>query len=558
MAPAIDVEKVRREGLAVDLEKLARGGYRSIPAEDRYRLKMHGICAQRHEGFFMLRLRIPGGRLLPDQMEAVADLAQSRTSGYVHLSTRENIELHSVRIEDVPEILARLARAGITTRSSCGHTFRNVIANPCAGTCPSEILDTRPWAEAVSRLVVEEADYYNHRLPKRLNVSLAGCLSCENHALVNDIGLSAVRNGEGEAGFSLHIGGSMGVLPRLGWLLEGFIPLEDALPALRAVAQLYIRHGDRSSPAKGRLKFLLEAWGIERFRAEFRGTLPAMRRPGERLPEAPSEFNPPGASTLDPLPEGVEAQRQKGYYRVPFWIPLGEIHHSHFRRLGDWAKAGCHGRVLLTKEQNLELQWVGGQRVRELLDLARGMGLAPSGVKSILDVQSCPGTSFCSLAITSSQGAAEGLIQYFKKESAWDDPGLRNLRVHISGCPNGCAQHQGADIGFSGGMVKVGEDQRFAYQLYLGGRLGGRAKLAALAKRAIADEMVVPVADALLFVYQRDREEGEPFALFLDRLSVPEAVKRLDALLVERGLSPATYNRVDASPMGGLEAVPGG
>ena len=270
MAPGIDIEKVKREGLMVDLEKFAREGYKTIPKDDHYRLKMHGVCAQRHEGFFMMRFRVFGGRMNPEQMERVADLASRYASGYVHLSTRQNLELHSVKIENVPEILRLLHEVGITTRSSCGHTFRNILASSCAGTCPHELVDTRPWVEALSKMVVAESDHYNHRLPKRLNVSLAGCTSCENPALVNDIGLSAVKNAQGEIGFSIHIGGSMGVTPKMGWLLEEFVPLADGLPALKTVAQLYILHGDRASSAKGRLKFLVEAWGLD----EVQGRIP--------------------------------------------------------------------------------------------------------------------------------------------------------------------------------------------------------------------------------------------------------------------------------------------
>ncbi len=560
---AIDIEKVKREGLSVDLEKFAREGYLSIPKDDHYRLKMHGICAQRHEGFFMMRFRITGGYLNPDQMEKIAEVTQLYSSGYVHLTTRQNIELHSVQIENVPTILKQLSAVGVTTRSSCGHTFRNIITSPCAGSCPYELIDTRPWVEALAKLVVNQSDYFNHKLPKRLNVSLASCNVCENNALVNDIGLSAVKNALGEIGFSLHVGGSMGLTPKLGWLLEEFLPQQDALPALKAVTHLYILHGERNSPAKGRLKFLLEAWGIDKFREEFRKALPAMREPDPNLPagfipEPLPEFNPKGGSTLDSIPEGVEIQRQKGFYRVPLFASLGEIHHSHFKRLGAWARTGCQGKVLITKEQNLEFQWVPGSRVNELWKMGESMGLLSFGVKSLLDIQSCPGTSFCSLAITSSQGAAGNLLRYLREKGVLGDPDLKPLRVHISGCPNSCTQHHGADIGYSGGMVKVGEDQRFAYQLFLGGQLGTHARIGTLAKRAIADDMVVPVTDALFTVFKRDKTAFESFQDFLGRLTVAEVVKSLDAVLIERGLSPTTYNRVSASPMDGLRMIPGG
>src|SRR5262249_5413151 len=150
--------------------------------------KMHGICSQRHEGFFMLRHRIGGGRLDPDQMETLCDLAAQYASGYVHLTTRQNVELHSITIEKVPEILDRLDRSGLTTPPACRHPSRNVIGPPCSGTCPAELVDIRPWVSAVSRMVIKSSDYYNPRLPKRLNVSFSGCPCGADHALVNDIG----------------------------------------------------------------------------------------------------------------------------------------------------------------------------------------------------------------------------------------------------------------------------------------------------------------------------------------------------------------------------------
>ncbi len=161
------------------------------------------------------------------------------------------------------------------------------------------------------------------------------------------------------------------------------------------MTQLYILHGDRSSPAKGRLKFLVEAWGLEKFRQEFRKMLSEMRKADKDLPKGfiPDpwpDFNPPGGLVLDSIPEGVELQRQKGYYRVPLFVSLGEIHHAHFRRLAQWARTGCQGRVLITKEQNLECQWVPGSRVSELWNMAEKMGLLSFGVKSILDIPILP------------------------------------------------------------------------------------------------------------------------------------------------------------------------
>ncbi len=546
MALGLNIAKIKRDGLAIDLDRLSKEGYTAVTPEDSYRLKMYGICVQRHDGFFMLRMRIPAGRMTPDQMVRVAELASGEASGYVHLTTRQNIELHSIRIEKGVEILRKLKEVGITTRSACGHTFRNVISNACAGTCPHELVDTRPWVDAVSQMVVEAADYYNHKLPKRLNVSFAGCTSCSSHALVNDIGLSAVKNAKGQVGFRVEVGGSMGVTPKLGYLLKEFVPLDEAMAAIKTVALLYIQHGDFESPAKGRLKFLIEEWGIERFRAAYDKSIRAVQNETPRkLPTSLiPEFHPANGVELPTLPPGVTAQRQKGFYRVAVFVPLGEIHHSYFTRYAQWARENNFGRVVITKEQNLEFQWVPGDKVQSLLTLAKSMGSMAGASTTILDVQACPGTSFCSLAVTSSQGAAQALSEYFDTAAVFANPFLRNLRVHVSGCPNSCAQHQGADLGFSGFTVKVGSDNRFAYQLYLGGAMEGIMRMGTLAKKGIADQMIVPVTDALFTVFLRDKEKGEVFHKFLERMTIPEVIKRVDELLVERGLSPTTYNPV--------------
>jgi sulfite reductase beta subunit-like hemoprotein len=566
--PSLDLEKIKAAGLQVDLEKYAREGYRSITnPEDLYRLKMHGICMQRHEGFFMFRMRVSGGRLNPAKMRCIAELAAECGSRMVHLTTRQNVELHNVRIEHAPTIIRRLNEVGIFPRSACGHTFRNVLGDACAGLCPGEILDVRPWVALVSNLIVAKKDAYNQRLPKRLNVSFHGCTPCASPSLVNDLGFDAVLGPAGEKGFRFSVGGSIGLTARLGTALRDFLPLADVVPALKAVTELYIAHTDRKNPAKTRLKFLLEAWGVEKFRTEFEKLLPSMRAPDPDLPQGflPVpwvEEKPAGGVEMAELPRGVLAQRQKGFYRVPLLVQLGEIHFSHFRELADWAGNYAQGRVLITKEQNLEVQWVPGNKVQELLALAANLGCPAGDAKSVVDVQACPGTSFCTLAVTSSQGAAHSLIDYFNQHKVLADEGLRDLRVHINGCANSCAQHQGADIGIFGGQMKVGDDTRYAWSMYLGGSLEPEVVIGALSKKTISDEMLVPVVDALFTVFRRDREKAEAFRPFLKRLTPAEVVKRLDQVLQDKGMSPNTYNRVVVEPWQvwpGLPApVPGG
>lgn len=553
---ALDIEKVRREGLAFDWERLLAQGGEALSLEDRYRLKMWGVCAQRHPGFFMIRHRIFGGRLSWDQLETLARCAGRFASGFLHLTSRQNIELHSVRLEDVPKLFEEERKVGITTRSSCGFTFRNVLGSVCAGVCPEEIVDTRPWVEHFSHLIVEHSDYYNHRLPKRLNVSFTGCAACDDPSLFNDIGFQATRR-EGKAGFALWVGGSLGSAPKPGVLLFDFLPLEQVVPAAAAVARFYLLHGDRQTPAKGRLKFLLEKTGEEAFRREIETLLQDFQpQEGEfgclkpplpaREPERDGKLK---GSPLRDLPPGVFPQRQFGFYRVRLGVVLGECHFEKALALAAWVRENAVREVVLTPDQNFEVQGVPGDRVADLLRKAKKWGFEVEEAGKLLDVQTCPGTAFCSLAITGAQGAGRSLRQYFLEKKHHQNPLLRELRVHLSGCPHSCARHQAAHIGFSGGMTRVGEEQRFAYQLYLGGKPGPREYRAGeRVKNAVADEMVVPVTDALFTVFFRDREHRESFEAFVERLGPKEVARRLDEVLVERGLSPVTYNRVGVEP----------
>lgn len=542
--PVLDFEKIKQEGLEVDFLKVTKEGYEALRPEDHYRVKTYGLCAQRHEGYFMIRIRIPGGVMRSEQLEKIASLAERYGHGWGHLTTRGNIELHSVKINDFLTLRQELAEVGITTRSSCGHTFRNILGCPRNGVCPKQDFDLYPWVIKIHQHVFERADFYNRRLPRRLNVSFSGCEDCSADAQINDVGLAAkkISSPAGERlGFALWVAGSLGTAPRMGYLLKEFMDFEEVLPSLEAITELYCLHGERRNAAKARLKFLVENWGIEKFRAEFEKLLLEIKAKQARLPE--ELRNPPlletasqedGASPA----EGVHSQRQAGFYRVEFWVPLGELTSGQMMHIAARSREFGDGRIYHTTRQNFELHFVRGENLSLLLRAMQDVGFGPVNSESILNVVACPGTSFCSLAVTSSQGAAKVLMKELDERGVAGDSDLRDLTINISGCPNSCAKHQVADIGFSGGMTDVGGIRRFGYQLYVGGKFNGSVRSGTAIKKGIPDDRVFPTTQSVLEVFKEQKLAGEKFPDFVDRFGAEALAKLVDERLAAKQPSP--------------------
>ncbi|MGH7273802.1 MAG: FAD-dependent oxidoreductase, partial [Nitrospiria bacterium] len=218
---SLDVERIKQEGLGLDFEKIREKGVMGLTEDDYYRLKTYGVCSQKHPGYFMLRIRIPGGRVTARQLMRLADLADIHGRSWGHLTTRQDLELHWVRVEEVPEIWKKLEAIGLSTRSACGHTMRNVMACPHSAICETSLIDVRPWAKAVSDYFLRRSDLINPTMPNRLNIFFAGCSECAPHAQINDIGFVAVKrqkdDGTPEIGFELWAGGSLGSHPMLGF-----------------------------------------------------------------------------------------------------------------------------------------------------------------------------------------------------------------------------------------------------------------------------------------------------------------------------------------------------
>lgn len=556
----LDLEKIKQEGLGVDFARIKEIGMRALGPEDHYRLKTYGLCTQKHPGYFMLRIRIPGGVLTSKQLAHLADLAETHGRGKAHLTVRQNVELHWVRVEEALEIFEKLETIGLTTRSACGHTMRNVMACPHGAIAPGGMIDMQPWAEHVTNYFLERSDLINPTMPNRLNIFFAGCEECAPHAAINDIGFVTVRrpiaDGDQELGFEVWAGGSLGAHPMLGLKLKEFIPLHEALPACQAIFALHTKYGNRNK-ARSRLKYLIEQWGRERFVAAFEKSLLEKRN----LPENREILLPkPNANGKKPLwikrvktairsvkpsilPSGAVWQKQRGYIRLAIGLTMGEVRAEQLTALARVARRYAEDRVHLTKDQDIELHWVPAHKSKRAIHALHRAGLSLRGEQSEMTVIACPGTEFCTLAVTNAQGAGRELLKRIHPTDQAKASLLKTLSIHLSGCPNSCAKHQVADIGLAGTMATLGESRRFSYQLYLGGRLEGGLRLGEMVRKGITEEMVVPTVEALLDIVLTHRLDGETFREVISRLGTKQVTVLLDTRLtafLPQGSKPIT------------------
>jgi sulfite reductase beta subunit-like hemoprotein len=505
-----NVEALKAAGdLNVDFDRLVREGYESLSGEDFYRLKTWGVCSQNTEGVHMMRVRIPGGVATAVQLERIAVLSEEHADGTLHLTTRTNIEFHGVPTTRLLAVMERLHEVGLTTRAACGHTIRNVLGCPAAGICAEEVLDTRPWVQEVHDAVVARAADHCTRLPRRLNISFGGCGDCARHAQVNDIGFVAVPGTGREPGFAIWIAGSLATNPRVSHLLCSYVPAAQAVNVVEAIIDIYAEHGFRDNRA--RLKYLVEDWGIERFRDAFADRFEELsgERPVFGEPAMPDD--PDTSPTAAVLP-----QRQPGRFRVRVAVPLGDLTPAQVRGLAALATEEGDGSVRFTPDQNAEIAWVGEERIARVLAELSSSGLAAFGAGDVSDVRACPGTTHCVLAVSDSQGIAKEISDAFRATPPTDEA-VRRMRVHVSGCPNSCAQHQASDIGLAGCRVKVGGEIREGYQLFVGGRLGRRVRMADRIGRLPADQ-VADAIRALVDLYLEQRQDDEELADVVERV----------------------------------------
>jgi sulfite reductase (ferredoxin) len=493
----------------------------------------------------MLRIKIPFGGVTPEQMEVLAEVADEYSDGILHITTRQDFQLHFVHIDDTPDLMRRLAAVGITTQEACGNSVRNITACPLSGVCHDESFDVTPYSKAMAYFLLGHGDTQD--FGRKFKIAFSGC---EQHAcaLVNmhDYGLLARTkeiDGEVKRGFAVFVGGGLGSIPHQAKLLESFVTEEEILPLVQATARVFARLGEKKNRNRARIKFLVEQIGIEEFRRlvfEEREQLVPDSRWTDYLQEIPGyhETPPRPAISLNgqARPEGFEAwyktniyqQRQAGYVVVHVNLPLGDLTSTQMFQLADIARKYAGDTVRTSVEQNMALRWVSEADLPEIYNALKAIGLADPGINTIVDITSCPGTDTCKLGIASSRGLAGELREQLTAKIDTLPEAVKELKIKVSGCFNSCGQHHVADIGFFGNSRRSGNYLVPHFQLVLGGKWKENAGSYGLAIGAVPSKRVPEVLEAVTNRFASERNDAENFQDWVARLGKKEVKAMLE------------------------------
>jgi sulfite reductase (ferredoxin) len=524
------VERLKRaknpwEGLD-EIRRFAREGFDSIPAEwiGTY-FRWWGVYTQgdgagvtggkNGEGRaiqrFMVRIRIPNGKVTSPQLRAIADLTRRYANGIADLTVRQNIQLHYVTIETLPEVLDGLWQVGLNTTGACGDVVRNITGCPVAGVDHDEIVDASPLVQEASQALAGNAEFYN--LPRKFKISIAGCRSWCSYPEINDVGLTAITRrvgGKPEVGFSLRVAGGLSTEPYLGARLNAFVRWNQVLPVIRGVAELF-RDSEvlREHRERARLKFLFlrHGWTAERFLAELEDRI------GFQLDPAVEE-NPPDDVYRDHV--GIHSQKQPGLSYVGAVVLRGRINADQMQSAADLAERYASGELRATNMQNLIVVNVPNANAEKLARGFDDIGLKVGGSAFHRGTVACSGTEFCKLAITETKSYSRWLVEELEERLPGFD---QHLKLHVTGCPNSCGQHWIADIGIEGKKIKIDGAMVDAYYFCVGGALGLHQGTARPVGYRCAATDVPDALERLFGRYLAEREPNENLRRFFARHS---------------------------------------
>src|SRR5580658_1394057 len=555
------VERLKRsnnpwEGLE-EIRRFAREGFASIPREwiGTY-FRWWGVYTQgdgagvtggkggegRAVECFMVRIRIPNGLLSSEQLRTIADLTRRYAHGIADITVRQNIQLHWVTIEALPDLLEALARVGLNTTSACGDVTRNVTGCPVAGVDADEICDASPLALEASRMLAGNAEFYN--LPRKFKISITGCRVWCPYPEINDVGLTATTRllrGTLETGFSLRVAGGLSTEPYLGARLNAFVRWHQVLPAVKGIAELF-RDSEvlREHRERARLKFLFlrHGWTADSFLKELE------RRIGFNFDPAVEESRPADVYR-DHV--GIHPQRQPGYCYVGAAVLRGRVTAEQMFAAAELAERFASGELRATNMQNLVIVNVPQAHTEPLAKELDAIGLKVGGSSFWRGTVACSGTEFCKPAITETKSFSRWLVEELEQRL----PGFeQHLKLHVTGCPNSCGQHWIADIGIEGKKIKVNGEMVDAYYFCLGGALGLNESIARPVGYRCAATDVPEAIERLLRQYLADGAPDENLRQFFARHSDTDLRNFLAGEFVEAVPRDLPEGRVPSSVEG--------
>ncbi|MBU6401650.1 MAG: NirA family protein [Verrucomicrobia bacterium] len=488
--------------------------------ENNFRFKWHGLfhLAPTADGF-MARLRIPGGQLKSYQLREVAHVAKELAGGFADITTRANLQVRVIKPKDAPEVLRRIQSVGLHTRGAGADNVRNLTASPTAGIDPAELIDVTPMVQQLAQFILNHREFYN--LPRKFNVAFDGGGAVSVLDDTNDLGFQAVQSDLASGSppphgvcFRVKLGGVTGHQTFAADAGLRVTP-EDVLKVAVAVMRVFIRHGDRTDRRKARLKYLLERWGLEKFLAEVEKEFghPLPRAPRAAEGPAAAQANASSATSRGHAHLGVHPQKQTGFSYVGVAVPVGRMLTRQMLRLAELAEHYGSGDLRLTVWQNLIIPNVPEAYVETLKRALLKMGFHWQATPLRGGLVACTGKAYCKYAATDTKGHALQLAAYLEKKLELDQP----LNLHLTGCPNSCAQHYIGDIGLLGTKVKVAGETKEGYHVFVGGGFGDHQSVGRQVFTGISFDQLKPTLERMLTGYLRHRTARESFLAFTRR-----------------------------------------
>lgn len=448
-----------------------------------------GIYGQRQPGVQMIRIKLPYGRTTSEQLHRICKVSDEYSTGRLHITTRQDIQIHYVSLDRTPELWAELEKDDVTLREACGNTVRNVTASETAGVDPNEPFDVTPYADATFKYMLRNP--ICQEMGRKFKISFSSSDSDSALSYLHDLGFIPkikIVDGEEVRGFKVMLGGGLGSQPRHADPVHEFLPTDQLIPFIESVVRIFDRFGERAKRMKARMKFLISSVGVEEFLKlveEEKTALPHKTYPiDHEVYESKKTLpNPPIVEATAPDDPSYEKwkqtnifpQKQAGFVTVGIRVPLGDFRTDVARKLADLVKTYANNEVRFTLRQNIIIRDVKEELIPFFYQELKKLGMAAYGYNSVGDITACPGTDTCNLGIASSTGAAEVLEEVIANEYPQY---LTNsdLNIKISGCMNACGQHNMASIGFQGMSVKVGKNVLPALQVLLGGATLGNGQ----------------------------------------------------------------------------------
>ena len=531
--PKIDWSRRQEAENFAETVKLFRQGKIDPDMFRRFRLQHGAYGTRMTDDYAMVRIKVPAGQIYPYQLEKIAQLSEMYSIGSAHFSTRENIQLHWVILEDVSEIMQSLSDVGMTSREACGNTVRNVMCSPLSGVCKDEIFDATPYAMAIAKFMLRNPICQG--LPRKFKFNFTCCEKCGMIRIV-DVGLVPQIqeiDGEKRKGFKIFLGGGLGNRSFVGHQLEDFTPVEDLLYTSMAVIRIFDRMGDRKNLARNRMRYLVNDLGWEKFqnlvlkeRAVVKATQSVIVK--LNIDDSINEIQRPISVSDESasVPDGfarwektnVIKQSQSGFNSAFIGLEAGDITANQLRSIAEIIRDySAEGFARNGFSQNIVIRYVHDDDLKSMYSRLIENGLAKTGSLTMASAVGCSGTTSCNLALTNSHRLAKEVQRKFLELNLDEDDDLKDSTIKISGCPNSCGQHQIATIGFYGGGGRHGTDMFPNYTMSLGGKFDEDSMLGHHTAR-VPVIRVIPVILKIIELFKENKQPDDTLSKWIDRV----------------------------------------